>query len=50
MTTMGWVLMLSSIAFVVGLAAFCYYKVLATPQETEHMQAPLEIDTHDFNT
>lgn len=50
MTPAGWAFMLLSCGFVVALTAFCYYKVLVTPRETEHMHAPLEIDTHDKDT
>ncbi|GMV98155.1 MAG: hypothetical protein AMXMBFR83_25070 [Phycisphaerae bacterium] len=50
MTPAGWALMLISCGFVVGLAVFCYYRVLTTPSETERMHAPLEIDTHDQDT
>ena len=28
----------------------CFYRVLRTPKSTEHMHAPLEIDTHDVDT
>jgi len=30
--------------------SFCYYKVLTQPESTEHMHAPLDIDTHDLDT
>jgi hypothetical protein len=50
MTTAGWVFMLSSIGFVIGLLTFCFYRVLTKPASTEHMHAPLDIDTHDRNT
>lgn len=29
MTTAGWILMLASNAFVLGLAAWCYFKILS---------------------
>lgn len=47
MTIGGWIFMLCSIAFVIGLVAFCYYQVLRQPKSTEHMHAPLDIDTQD---
>jgi len=50
MTTGGWVIMITSITSVVALASFCYYKVLSKPQSTEHMHAPLDIDTQDRGT
>jgi len=50
MTLGGWLLMLISCGFVLVLTVFCYYRVLWTPKSTEHMHAPLEIDTHDAAT
>ena len=42
--------MLCSVGFVVGLTGYCFYRVLKKPASTEHMHAPLDIDTHDRNT
>jgi len=39
--------MLLSCGAVLALAAFCLYRVLTTPKSTEHMHAPLDIDTRD---
>ena len=50
MEPMGWVFMIGSIAAVVGLAGFCYWKVLTSPRPPGHMHAPLDIDTHDRGT
>ena len=50
MTPGGWLLMLISCGFVLVLTVFCYYRVPRTPKSTEHMHAPLEIDTHDAAT
>lgn len=50
MTPEGWVFMICSIGFVLTLIGFCFYKVLTKPAAANHMQAPLEIDTHDRNT
>lgn len=50
MTPTGWILMLVSCGSVLALTAFCYYRVLRTPRTIEHMQAPLQIDTHDKDT
>lgn len=50
MTTAGWIFMGCSLAFVVGLTAFCFYRVLSRPPATEHMHAPLDIDTRDRDT
>lgn len=35
MTLGGWLFMLSSLAFVVALAAWCYWKVLTAPPDDE---------------
>ena len=43
----GWIFMICSITLVIGLVVFCFYKVLKTPQATDHMHAPLDIDTKD---
>ena len=50
MTAAGWVFMLGSIGGVIGLVSFCFYRVLTKPQTTEHIHAPLDIDTHDQDT
>ncbi len=50
MTTPGWILMILSVGFVLGLVTFCFYRVLRTPKTTQHMHAPLEINTHDADT
>ena len=50
MTQAGWVFMITSCGFVVGLLLFCFYRVLKKPASTEHMHAPLDIDTHDVDT
>jgi len=50
MTTAGWIIMVCSIGTVVALLSFCFYRVLAKPNTTKHMHAPLDIDTHDQDT
>lgn len=47
MTVAGWVIMLASVGFVVGLTAYCFYRVLTSPTPSTHMHAPLDIDTHE---
>ena len=47
MNTAGWIFMISSLVFVIGLVVFCFYRVFKAPQSTEHMHAPLDIDTKD---
>lgn len=37
MTTGGWIIMIVSVGSVCGLLAWCVYKVLSTPGETEHL-------------
>jgi hypothetical protein len=34
MTLQGWIFMIGSIAFVVVLTAWCYYRVLTSPGES----------------
>jgi hypothetical protein len=46
----GWIFMLASVGFVLWLTAYCFHRVLSRPAATEHMHAPLDIDTHDLNT
>ena len=50
MTLAGWIVMILSVGFVISLVTFCFYRVLRKPKTTEHMHAPLEIDTHDADT
>lgn len=39
MTIGGWIFMLVSISFVVGLAGFCFYRVLNVPAGQERKDA-----------
>lgn len=50
MTAAGWVFMSCSLGFVLALVVFCFFRVLSKPAATEHMHAPLDIDTHDRDT
>jgi hypothetical protein len=50
MTAAGWIFMACSLGFVLSLTVFCFYRVLAKPKTTQHMHAPLDIDTHDQDT
>ena len=45
MTAAGWILMAGSVGFVLGLTAFCFYRVFRSSDPREHVHAPLEIDT-----
>ena len=47
MTLEGWVFMICSITFVVGLTGWCYWRVLTHPVSADHMHAPLDIETKD---
>lgn len=49
MTTAGWIVMLVAIGGMTSLLAWCVYKVVSTPGSTEHLHAPLDIDTRDSN-
>ena len=49
MTVAGWIIMLSSIGFVVGLLAFCFYRVLSTPAAADPNCDPLDGDTKDHD-
>ncbi len=47
--TQGWVMMIASMGLVLILLAYCFTKVLIVPSKdvTEHLKAPLDIDTGD---
>ncbi len=47
MTLAGWFVMILAIGGMTGLLSWCIYKVLSTPESTEHLHAPLDIDTRD---
>jgi len=46
-TLAGWIFMLCSLLLVLGASIFCYARVLSSSAATEHMHAPLDIDTGD---
>lgn len=50
MTLAGWIFMVCSIGFVLGLIGFCFLKVLSKPSAANHMHGPADIDTHDIGT
>jgi len=50
MTPLGWIMMIVSVGCVLTLVTYCFYRVLHAPKTTEHMHAPLEIDTRDKDT
>lgn len=49
MTLAGWAIMIVSVGSVLLLTCFCIYRVLTMPplEATEHLKAPLDIDTRD---
>jgi hypothetical protein len=47
MTPAGFLMMLLSNSIVLLLTAFCFYRVLKTPDVEKHEHAVLEIDTRD---
>ena len=49
MTPLGWIIMVASIGSIVGLTAFCLYRVLRLPPVEVHTLdvAPLDIKTRD---
>ena len=47
LTVGGWITMLLSVGFVTGLLAWCIYKVVTTPGETEHLHSQADIATPD---
>ncbi|MCA9254083.1 MAG: hypothetical protein KDA33_00530 [Phycisphaerales bacterium] len=45
----GWTVMIVSLSSVIALISYCLFRVLTLPpvEVTEHMKAPLDIDTRD---
>ena len=50
LSAIGWAFMLGSMAMVITLFGWCLTKVLSGDDKTEHMHAPLDIDTQDQGT
>ena len=50
LTVGGAAIMLVSVALVVGLNVFCFWRIFRERRPAEHHHAPLEIDTHDRET
>ncbi len=48
MTTVGWMLMLTSVSFVLLLTVYCFYKVLTTPDDGQQIHGPLDIKPDDI--
>ncbi len=43
----GWTVMIGCVGLVLGLAGFCFWRVMREPSPSEHLHGPLDIDTHD---
>ena len=50
MSAGGWIFMISSVGFVVGLCAYCFYTILTKPSTTDQLHAPATIETKDEET
>jgi heme/copper-type cytochrome/quinol oxidase subunit 2 len=50
LTIGGAAIMLVSVALVLGLNVFCFWRIFRERQPTEHHHAPLEINTRDLET
>ncbi|GIW71773.1 MAG: hypothetical protein KatS3mg102_1315 [Planctomycetota bacterium] len=48
MTPGGWLIMSLSVGFVVGLLAWCVYKVLTTPGSEQHLRDMREFEAPDL--
>ena len=48
LTPAGATIMTISVLLVLGLCAFCFWRILREPTPSEHHHAPLDIDTHDL--
>ena len=47
MTASGLILMLIALGGMTGLLTWCIYKVITTPDSTQHLHSPLDIDAGD---
>ena len=47
LTIQGGLIMTICVGLVLGLTAFCMYRILREPHPQEHHHAPLDIDTRD---
>lgn len=47
MTLGGWIVMLSAVGGVTTLLSWCVYKVITTPDSTEHLHSQADIETPD---
>ena len=49
LTAGGWIMMVGCITLVFGLCTFCIWRILREPAPSEHLHAPLDIDTQDHD-
>ena len=47
MTPAGWIIMVLACTGFTGLLLWCIHKVIATPEASEHLHSPVDIDPHD---
>lgn len=47
MTSAGLLLMIIAIGGMTALLGWCIYKVVSTPESTQHLHSPLDIDAGD---
>lgn len=47
MTAAGWIVMSVAILGMSSLLGWCVWKVLSTPQSTQHLHSPVDIDPED---
>lgn len=48
MNAAGLGMMVVSVGFVLGLAGYCFYRVLTTPETEERMHGPMDIEPDDM--
>ena len=49
LSTGGWILMLLSVSIVTCMLIWCIYKVLATPESTQHLHSQADIEPPDIH-
>lgn len=47
MTAAGWIVMFVGVGGMTGLLLWCVYKIVSTPESTQHLHSPADIDTGD---
>lgn len=47
MTPAGWFIMFTAIGSIIGLLAWCIYRVITTPGSTEHLHTQADIEPPD---